>query len=441
MQTPTQIPEKSAVRILHTSDWHLGQFFYGKSRYQEHKAFLDWLLTQIKDHHVDALVVAGDIFDTSSPPSYARSLYNQFIVAMTETQCQLFIVGGNHDSVAMLSESKELLACLNTKVIPDITDDVNDHIFVIKDKNHQAKAILGAVPFLRPRSLITSEAGLSGEHKQQQLGESIAQYYADIFDEASKLSQRFDKPLPVILTGHLTTVGASSSESVREIYIGSLDAFNAHQFPKADYIALGHIHRPQKVAKSEHIRYSGSPLCLSFDELSSNKQLLMVDFDDAKQLTVTEIDVPVFQQLTRLKGDLSDIELAIKSLLKDELASDAADTKTIWLSIEVNTQDYLSDLQGRIQQIIDDAKSDQVLEVLQLKRTRQQDKTIVRECQETLSELNFNQVFERRLAMETCDCDDKKAQFSRITAIFNDIANQVASNTEAQKTTDGEQEL
>ncbi len=105
------------MRILHTSDWHLGQNFYSKSRAAEHQAFLDWLQETAQAHQVDAIIVAGDIFDTGSPPSYARELYNRFVVNLQQTGCHLVVLAGNHDSVATLNESRDILAFLNTTVI------------------------------------------------------------------------------------------------------------------------------------------------------------------------------------------------------------------------------------------------------------------------------------------------------------------------------------
>ncbi|SQI86846.1 exonuclease SbcD [Klebsiella oxytoca] len=105
------------MRILHTSDWHLGQNFYSKSRAAEHQAFLDWLLASAQEHDVDAIIVAGDIFDTGSPPSYARELYNRFVVQLQQTGCRLVVLAGNHDSVATLNESRDILAFLKTTVV------------------------------------------------------------------------------------------------------------------------------------------------------------------------------------------------------------------------------------------------------------------------------------------------------------------------------------
>ena len=164
--------------------------------------------------------------------------------------------------------------------------------------------------------------------------------------------------IPIIATGHLTALGVSQSDSVRDIYIGNLNGFAADNFPPADYIALGHIHRPQIVAKSEHIRYCGSPIPLSFDELKTTKQVYLIEFSDG-QRTITPLDIPCFQLLAELKGNLSEIE--------HQLAEFRDSEQTVWLSIIVSIQDYLSNLQEKISLLTKDLN----VEVLQLKRARE----------------------------------------------------------------------
>jgi exonuclease SbcD len=233
------------MRILHTSDWHLGQNFYSKSRAAEHDAFLTWLLATAEEHLVDAIIVAGDIFDTGSPPSYARELYNRFVVKLQQTGCHLVVLAGNHDSVATLNESKDILAWLKTTVVAS----AGSAPFYLPLRDGSPGAVFCPVPFLRPRDIMTSQAGLSGQEKQLHLLQAITDYYQQQYQAACEL--RGDSVLPIIASGHLTTVGASKSDAVRDIYIGTLDAFPAQNFPPADYIALGHIHRPQKpVGKS-----------------------------------------------------------------------------------------------------------------------------------------------------------------------------------------------
>ena len=182
------------MRILHTSDWHLGQNFYSKSREAEHQAFLDWLLETAQAHQVDAIIVAGDVFDTGSPPSYARTLYNRFVVNLQQTGCHLVVLAGNHDSVATLNESRDIMAFLNTTVVASAGHTPQ----ILPRRDGTPGAVLCPIPFLRPRDIITSQAGLNGIEKQQHLLAAITDYYQQHYADACKL--RGDQPLPIIAT-------------------------------------------------------------------------------------------------------------------------------------------------------------------------------------------------------------------------------------------------
>lgn len=377
------------MRIIHTSDWHLGQFFYTKSRAPEHQAFLNWLIQVVEQHQVDAVIVAGDIFDTGSPPSYARELYNRFVVQLQQTGCQLVVLGGNHDSVATLNESRELLACLNTRVIAAASDDIGQQVLQLNDRQGNPAALLCAIPFLRPRDILRSQAGQSGREKQQSLLEAISEHYQRCYQHALTQRTALGLALPIIATGHLTTVGVTTSDSVRDIYIGTLDAFPAQAFPPADYIALGHIHRAQRVANSEHIRYSGSPVPLSFDELAKEKSVFLVEFAGDQLRRVEALPVPLFQPMCMIKGSLAEIE--------QQLAQFTDTDSNVWLDIEIVTADYLNDIQRRIQELT----AALPVEVVLLRRSREQrDKVIARQNNETLSELSVEEVFARRLEQQ-----------------------------------------
>lgn len=379
------------MRIIHTADWHLGQFFYTKSRAAEHQAFLDWLLEQAEAQQADAIIVAGDIFDTGSPPSYARELYNRFIVRLQPTGCQLIVLGGNHDSVAMLNESRELLACLNTRVIAAAGDDIAGQVLLLNQRDGQPGALLCAIPFLRPRDILHSQSGQSGREKQLSLLEAIAGHYQQCWQEALARREALGVTLPIIATGHLTTLGVTKSDAVRDIYIGTLDAFPADAFPPADYIALGHIHRAQRIANSEHIRYSGSPIPLSFDELGKEKSVFLVDFSQGKLSSVTPLAIPAFQPMQMIKGSLAEIEQQLAAVQPHPSG------RPVWLDIEIVTDTWLSDLQRHIQQLTEALP----VEVILLRRSREQrEKNLARQQNETLSELSVEEVFARRLALE-----------------------------------------
>ncbi|ELQ6107096.1 exonuclease subunit SbcD [Cronobacter turicensis] len=392
------------MRILHTSDWHLGQNFYAKSRAAEHEAFLDWLLEAAMAHQVDAIIVAGDIFDTGAPPSYARELYNRFVVKLQTANCPLIVLGGNHDSVATLNESRELLACLNTQVIASAQLTPESQATLLYRRDGEPGAVLCPVPFLRPRDVLRSLSGQSGREKQQQLLEAISQHYQQSYEAACQL--RGERNLPIIATGHLTTVGVTKSDAVRDIYIGTLDAFPADRFPPADYIALGHIHRAQKVAGCEHIRYSGSPIALSFDETGKEKSVYLVEFADGKLRDVTALPVPVSQPLAVLKGSLESITAQL------EQWRDAPDEPKVWLDIEIDTGEFLHDMHRQISQLTESLP----VEVVLLRRSREmRERALGTLSTETLSELGVEEVFERRLELEALE-EPEKAQLRTLFA-------------------------
>ncbi|MDP5293812.1 exonuclease subunit SbcD [Oceanimonas sp. CHS3-5] len=405
------------MRILHTSDWHLGQHFMGKTRIIEHAAFLDWLVAQVEHHQIDAVLVAGDIFDTGTPPSYARELYHNFVVAMSRTGASLVLLGGNHDSVAMLNESRALLGALNVQVIPGALAEPEQQLITLANRAGEPSAVLCAIPFLRPRDLLESRAGDSADDKGRALQQAIAGHYQDLFERAQDRCAALGGELPIVATGHLTTVGASSSDSVREIYIGTLEAFPASAFPAADYIALGHIHRPQKVGGCEHIRYSGSPLALGFDETGQQKEVLLVELTPSGLQEVTPVPVPVFQPLARVTGSLAELEHRLP-----EAAAMSTAERPVWLEVTVTEDDYLSDLQPRVQALCEGLN----VEVLLVRRGRhERSATLVAEQKETLSELTPEQVFERRLAAEELAPDEHaelNGLYARIVADLKEQA-------------------
>lgn len=382
------------MKILHTSDWHLGQHFMMKSREAEHRAFLSWLIERVIDESIDAVVVAGDIFDSASPASYARKLYSDFIVNLQKAGCtQLIIVSGNHDSVAVLNESKSLLNALNVSVLAGLSENLTDHIVTVKDKQNK-EAVICALPFLRATDVMLSESGSSAEQKQMSLQQGIQKTYQDIY----KLAESTHMNSPIIATGHLTAVGCSVSESVRDIYIGTLTAFPAQLFPPFDYIALGHLHRAQRVQKSEHIRYSGSPIALSFDEVKHDKRVIVVEFDDEKQLTTTEIIIPSFQKLAVLTGDFADVTAGLTDLIES--------AEPVWVEVKIQESFFRSDVQAQLNDLV----SSTAVEILKISTPKIDENNQWQADQiETLEELKPVDLFQYRL-----DCEDNISEEQQI---------------------------
>jgi DNA repair protein SbcD/Mre11 len=397
------------MRILHTSDWHLGQHFMGKSRQAEHQALIAWLLEQVETQAVDAVIIAGDIFDTGTPPSYARELYNQLVGQLYKAGVPLLVLGGNHDSPATLGESRELLAHLGTTVIAATHADPATQVIVLPQHNGEPGCLVCAVPFVRPRDVLHSQAGQSAEDKQLSLQTAIQEHYAAVYAAALAKMATLPSKLPIVATGHLTTVGANTSESVREIYVGALEAFPTAAFPPADYIALGHIHRPQKVGGLEHIRYCGSPIPLGFDEAKQQKEMLLVDLDSDGLKSVTVLPVPRFQGLVAISGNLETLAGAIGAA-----ATEGTREYPAWLEVTVAEDDYLADLPARIEALTEGWP----VEVLRIRRQRgNAAASLAAESSETLAELSPHEVFARRLQQEALSNEMQTALNQRYRAI------------------------
>ncbi len=200
------------MKILHTSDWHLGRSLYGRKRYEEFRHFLDWLIDTIEQEQVDMLLVAGDIFDTSIPPNYAQELYYHFLHKVSATHCQhVVIIAGNHDSPSFLSAPAALLRVLNVYVVGSAMEDHRDEVIVLRDKADQPLAIVCAVPYLREKDIRSVESGESVEEKGIKLVAGLKEHYAQVCDYAQQQQQELysqvAEPLPVIAMGHLFAAG------------------------------------------------------------------------------------------------------------------------------------------------------------------------------------------------------------------------------------------
>lgn len=387
------------------------------SREREHTVLIDWLLAQVEEHAVDAVLIAGDIFDTGTPPSYARALYYRLIAQLHQRNVALLLLGGNHDSVSVLSESLPLMQHLNTTVIA-ATGTAAQHVVTLPLRSTpQPGCIVCALPFIRPRDVLTSVAGQSAEDKQRSLQTAIQDTYAQVFAAAQALQSRHQAQhgvrLPIVATGHLTTVGANSNESVREIYVGALEAFPTAAFPPADYIALGHIHKPKKVGGLEHIRYCGSPIALGFDEAKQCKEVLLVDLDANGLQSITPLATPVCQALASVAGNLKSLPAMLQAL-----AAQGSQAHPVWLEVTVQEDDYLPDLAPRIEAMVKDLP----MQVLRVKRQRgTATPQLLANAGEALDALTPNDVFARRLAQETIDPALQAALSSRYQEVLSTL--------------------
>ena len=384
------------MRVLHTSDWHIGRTLYGRKRYEEFEAFLTWLADTIQQNEINALLVAGDVFDTSAPSNRAQELYYRFLCRVAASPCQhVVIVAGNHDSPSFLNAPKDLLRVLDVHVIGSASEAPDEEVLVLCNEQDAPELIVCAVPYLRDRDIRVAEAGESVEDKERKLIDGIRNHYATVAALAELKRKELRADIPIVGMGHLFTVGGQTvdGDGVRELYFGSLAHVTAGIFPACfNYMALGHLHVPQKVNGSKTIRYSGSPLPMGFGEAKQQKSVCQVAFSlnqgHSTEVSVQLIDVPVFQKLDRLKGDWEGISSRILEL--------SATGSKGWLEVIYEGDEVIGDLCERLEAAITGTQ----MEILRVKNNRIIDRVLgqVHE-EETLGDLNVNEVFERCLTV------------------------------------------
>lgn len=325
--------------LLHTSDWHLGHQLYSRRRNEEFEAFLNWLVKLIAARNIDAIIIAGDVFHTTLPDIQAQRLYYDFLDKAAKADARHIIVtAGNHDSPWFLAAPGPLLANLNVHVIGTIGDEAADEILVLKDVTGRPQAIICAVPFLRERDAREFGAGEDNLEKAEKLAAGIRAHYRAIASLAEQIRGNLD--IPIIATGHLFATGASPDKEVRNLYIGGSGAVSQDIFAnELDYVALGHIHRPQKIGASEFRRYSGSPIPIHFDEATQTKTVLLVHFQGRKP-EVEICPIPVFRHLVTLSGS----QRELLEQLRQRAADEAERQKETWFELRHDGSDNFGDL-------------------------------------------------------------------------------------------------
>lgn len=400
------------MKILHTSDWHLGRMLYRQKRYEEFSLFLDWLVRTIEEQQIDVLLISGDVFDTTTPSNMSQKLYYSFLSRLSGTGCHsTVIVGGNHDSPTFLNAPQTLLGAFNVHVVGSKAETIEDEVLTLSHAG-KPQAIICAVPYLRDRDIRSVEPGESLEDKNLKLAEGMKLHYEKVCALAVEKRDAFAREghpsVPIIAMGHLFAAGGKTvdGDGVRDLYVGSLNYISSDIFPPSiGYLALGHLHIPQMVGGLDHMRYSGSPIPMGFGEAKQDKHVIIVEFEGDKP-TITAIPVPCFQQLVRISGSIDVIGTCIEKLKREG--------STAWLEIEYTGSDASADLREQIEELIQD--SSLVVTIIKNKRTVERVLSSIHE-HETLEDLDTSEVFKRCLAMEELseeECNELTASYDEI---------------------------
>ena len=343
------------MRLLHTSDWHLGQTLHNYERGYEHQRFLDWLLDTLVAERVDVLLVAGDVFDNANPSAASQK---QLYVFLQQARArlpalQLVVVAGNHDSAGRLEAPAPLLAAHGTHVIGHLLRGENGDIDLerlllpLSGADGRVQAWCLAVPFLRPGDVPKLPAG---DTQDAYLG-GIALLYRQLTDLA--LARR--QPGQAILAmGHCHMVGGEmSNDSERRIVIGGTEMLPSGIFDASiAYAALGHLHKAQAVGGQEHIRYCGSPIPLSFAEVNYRHQVLCLDIDGETLQSVRVIAVPRAVPLLRVPATPAPISEVLAQLAALDVPDAPAEAQP-FLEVRVRLDAPEPGLRTRIETALD----------------------------------------------------------------------------------------
>ncbi len=291
------------MRILHTSDWHIGKNIHNHILEQEFEYFIDWLIDIIQKQKIDILLIAGDIFDVAYPSSTAQKLYYAALAKLIKTDLQkIIIISGNHDSVAHLKAPSRILKNLNVEIFAGL-DNLDSLIYPYPEDKPQV--VFVAVPFVREIDILRLRHILTNEDYDA----TIAEIYRILYDKTAPYREQ---GIPIVATGHLyVTDGKYTNEEKLNYTMGMLVDVPSKAIPKFDYTALGHVHKPLEFPK-RNLYYASNPFLMSFHDIlqTTRRRILIYDTDKRE---VEEIQVPMIREFVKFEGELDEILNQIKS--------------------------------------------------------------------------------------------------------------------------------
>ncbi|SDL34144.1 Exodeoxyribonuclease I subunit D [Salinimicrobium catena] len=301
------------MKILHTADWHIGKKLHKTELSEDFDLFIDWLCELLEKEQVELLLISGDVFDLANPSSEARKQYYRALIKLKRFDCKIILTGGNHDSPAMLDAPKEVLRELDIHIIGGLPESMEEVVIPVFGKEGQPELLVAALPFLRDSDLRSANDGITYEDRLEATRKGIQ----NCFIGAADLCRKEYPGIPVVAMGHLFAAGIETSESERDIQLGNQAAFEASRFgDHFSYIALGHIHKPQRVSAAVPAFYSGSPLPLSFSERKDEKRVLLIDTQTGWE--PRSINIPSFRKLLKVSGNLEELRQKLQELSEEK---------------------------------------------------------------------------------------------------------------------------
>ena len=346
-----------ALKIIHTADWHLGQSFFGYDRQPEHTAFLKWLAETVADRQIDVLLIAGDVFDVANPSASAQRQFYHFLkeINLANPGLQVVVVAGNHDSAARLEAPNPLLEELGIAVVGVVKRnesgeiDFNSLLLPLRHRDGSVQAYCMAVPFLRQGDYPPTD-----QKDQNTYVAGVERMYRGLYEFAM---EKAGTELPLVAMGHLHVLGAELSDDDRSerVIMGGLESVTSDSFPRElAYTALGHIHKAQKVGGREEVRYSGSPLPMSFSETNYRHQVVLVTLEGRTPVSVEPLIIPQTVALMRVPKVPVPPAQVLEALraLPDKLETDSACALAPFLEVRVLLTEPAPGFRNEVEEVL-----------------------------------------------------------------------------------------
>ncbi|MDD3256087.1 MAG: exonuclease SbcCD subunit D C-terminal domain-containing protein [Parabacteroides sp.] len=346
-----------ALKIIHTADWHLGQSFFGYDRQPEHTAFLKWLAETVSDRQIDVLLIAGDVFDVANPSASAQRQFYHFLkeINLANPGLQVVVVAGNHDSAARLEAPNPLLEELGIAVVGVVKRneageiDFNSLLLPLRHRDGSVQAYCMAVPFLRQGDYPPTD-----QKDQNTYVAGVERMYRGLYEFAM---EKAGTELPLVAMGHLHVLGAELSDDDRSerVIMGGLESVTSDSFPRElAYTALGHIHKAQKVGGREEVRYSGSPLPMSFSETNYRHQVVLVTLDGRTPASIEPLIIPQTVALIRVPKVPVPPALVLEALraLPDKPKTDSACAFAPFLEVRVLLTEPAPGFRNEVEEVL-----------------------------------------------------------------------------------------
>ena len=291
------------MRFLHTADWHIGKPLRGRSRMDEYAKALDQVAAIAKDKEVDAVLIAGDLFDSPAPPPEAEKLVYNFLARIVSERIQCLLIAGNHDHPRKLDALQTLLESLGIHVRHEVRPPDQGGVVTLRSKDGQEEAKVAVLPFVAERKVVDACLVMDAEHK----------WYEEYSKRIEQILKALTKGLPAttvnIVLAHLLVDGARVGTGERELHLGQIYGVNPQQLPSGvQYIGLGHLHRPQEVLAPAKTLYPGSLVELDFGEEQQEKSVVVFEAHPQKAPSIELVPITAGRRLRTVEATFPELE-------------------------------------------------------------------------------------------------------------------------------------